>query len=56
MAKYSYAIITIIILIICSCIDSEYKKVQLELYGLILPGKTTSENNIVAKFCWQGGG
>lgn len=55
MAKYLYAII-IITLVICNCFDSEYTNVQLELYGLILPGKTTSENNIIAKFIWKGGG
>jgi hypothetical protein len=38
------------------CGQDEYEEVSLYLYGLILPGATDTNNEITAKFVWQGGG
>ena len=38
------------------CGQDEYKEVSLYLYSLILPGATETDNEIIVKFAWQGGG
>jgi hypothetical protein len=38
------------------CAQDEYEEVTLDLYSLILPGATDTQNEIIAKFTWQGGG
>ncbi len=55
MVRFLCAII-IVVSFFYSCHDSEYARVKLDLYGLILPGKTISSDNVVAKYIWQGGG
>lgn len=42
--------------IIAGCGKAEYKDVTLDLYGLILPGATDTQHEVIAKFIWQGGG
>jgi hypothetical protein len=53
-----FIICTFLVLIgdLTGCRNAEYKEVALDLYGLILPGKTDSLHEVIAKFTWQGGG
>ena len=50
------SIVSIAILLVCGGCSSDFKEVKLKLYGLILPGKTASDINVVAKYIWEGGG
>jgi len=55
MAKFLSAILFVVLFIGSGC-SRDFEEVKLRLYGLILPGKTASNGNIVAKYVWQGGG
>ena len=41
---------------ITGCSDEYYDEVTLDLYSLILPGRTDTQTEVVAKFTWHGGG
>lgn len=41
---------------VAGCGQDDYKEVTLDLYSLFLPGATDTQNEIIAKFTWQGGG
>jgi hypothetical protein len=56
LALQFFCMTIIIISIISCCCSREFKEVKLELYGLVLPGRIISGNNVVAKYVWQGGG
>lgn len=55
MTKSLYKAIVVLFIVCCSC-ATDTEEVRLRLFGLILPGKTTSNNNVVAKYIWEGGG
>lgn len=55
MIRFLCAILLVFLIIYGGC-SRDFKEVKLKLYGLILPGKATSNDNIVAKYIWEGGG
>jgi hypothetical protein len=54
MIRYA-CMVLVVILLICGC-SHDFEEVRLDLYGLVLPGRTTSNDEIIAKYVWEGGG
>lgn len=55
MTRSLYKAVVVLFTICCSC-ATDTEEVKLCLYALVLPGKTLSSNEVVAKYIWEGGG
>ena len=55
MGRFIYNFFIVFLIVFNSC-SRDTEEVKLRLFGLVLPGKTSSNSNIVAKYIWEGGG